>query len=215
MKKLNLRKKLFSFGLFIMMALPTVIFVGAGNVAKAQGRTATLREYVNKFNNYAKDCDSIKDQARPNAQQLKRCLTVAKDLRDKFAEFLADSDRFVQLVKNRNKWNAELDKLFYEQAAKQGVDAETIRYIKDAGGVRTGYEKAIKEASLLRGEFDIEIKELEALSKEKISSQNSFDQQAVTTSLSARGSKLRLLKKLVAVVADVLTVVCVATSLCS
>jgi hypothetical protein len=195
----NFWKMTLSLGLLISFVLPTV---GLANTRantlpaslKLAGKNDVLVKYGQLAAKYLVDCDDLDSQPRPSGAQLKRCLTIAKELRDKFTEFIATSDTLVKNIQNNKKWTKELDEQFEKIAVKNGLDAETVRDVKQSGGFRTFYQTNINELKASKGAIDAEIKELEVQTNEKASGQNQVFQK-ISYEPKAKARFLKVLKK--------------------
>lgn len=211
----NFWKMMLSFGLLISLILPTAGLANAKlNASPLRSRLAAdkrdeLVKYGQLAAKYVSDCEGLTDQARPSGERLKRCLTIAKELRDKFTEFNATLDTIIRNIKNGNKWTKELDEQFDKEATGRGIDAETINKVKQSSGVRAFLQENITVLKASKGDLDNEVKELEAKIQKNASTQNEIF-QTVSYKPAAEYSLGRgiTVGKIIKTVAIVLATVC-------
>ena len=119
------------------------------------------------------DCESLLSDAQPNGQRLKQCLTITKEMRDKFSSFTQAVGSFSSKIKNADKWTKELDEDFAQTAVKRGIDSKFVNSVKQSGGFRSFYEKNLGTLNQLKGELDEEIKTLEKLQSKSVAEERS------------------------------------------
>lgn len=102
---------------------------------------------------------------------MKKCLTIAKDLLDKFNGFRQAANSFSDKIKSAQKWTAELDEDIIKYAVKRGHDVKIINLIKQNGGLREFYEKNLNALSEVQYGLQDEIKTLEKLQSKSASAQ--------------------------------------------
>lgn len=220
MKYKNFLKMMAVFSLSVFLILPLAALANAKTTPPAASKQdRRFLEIVIRYGGlgikYIGDCGDVLEQQPPSGQRLRQCLTISEQLRDQFNEFLESSDALVRKIKNAGKWTNELDEKFNNEAARNGVDAETIRLVKQAGGFRAFYEKSITQLKASRGEFDREVKELEAAIRKNASTQNqSFQKVSFEPVAERRGSKLKAVLKVAKAIADGLTYLCTFTKFC-
>lgn len=149
----------------------------------------TILQFGKKFGEYfAADCDSLVEEARPNGQQLKRCLTLIKELRDKFGAFNQAVNSFPGKIKNAGKWTKELDEDFAQNAVKRGANSAIVDEANRNGGLRNFYEKNLGALNRLKVEMDAEIKTLENLQLKTALSRNLFGELLFVKASSQRNA---------------------------
>lgn len=124
-----------------------------------------LVEYAALLQGYARDCESLKNEPRPNGEQLKRCVTVAKSLLDKLEAFRHIAERLREKIKGIGKWTAELDEDFIKNGVRRGHDAKLVDYMRRNGGVRAVFDKNLGSLDQVKVGLREEIKILEELQK--------------------------------------------------
>jgi uncharacterized coiled-coil DUF342 family protein len=203
----NFWKTMLSFGLLVSLILPSA---SLANVKSKTPSNLVKNEIISRYNQlaakYLVDCDDLAAQTRPSGERLKRCLTIAKELRDKFAEFILTLDTLVKRIKGVKKWTNELDEQLLKESSKLGIDAETANDIRRAGGFRRFYESSIRELEFSKGELDLEVKELEA----KPASENQIFQKAsfVPTTEYKRVGRLKRILRIVKKIAVAILAAC-------
>ena len=217
----NLWKLTLSSALLVALVLPAAGLANPKTHVSpkaASDKKDVLAKYSQLAGKYLSDCEGLTEQVRPAGDRLKRCLTIAKELQDKLLEFVATLDTIVKNAKGAKRWTPELDQRFDRDAAKSGLDAETINLIRQSGGFRAFYEKSLGELRSSKVEADREIKVLETKIKETASaSQGVFFQTASFEPAGeySRGKKWEILLKVAKEVVKVIIAVCTNTDLCS
>lgn len=208
----NIQKMMLAFGLLVTLLLPGVGLVNAKTntlppAAKRVGNKDEILKFSKLADSFITNCSNLDNVPRPSGEQLKRCLTISKDLRDKMAAFQASLDSLVQVFKKKKAWGKEFDEKFIKVASKHGVDAETIQDIQKAGGLSVFYQTAVNELKASKSGLDLEIKELEVKVKESSAFQNHFFQQA-SFEQKSRKKLLRLIAKIAKKVAIAIIAAC-------
>lgn len=168
MEKINMAWKI-TMGFAVLLSLT----MGPATLANTRADTpkdAFVVQYDQLAAKYLTDCDNWDVDSRVSGEKLKRCLTVAKELRDKFDTFLQKLESQITKIKNAKKWTRQLDEAFEKNAAKLGVQSTVISRIKDKGGFRAYYDKSIIQAKPPKTEFAAEIEALEAAIQKSASS---------------------------------------------
>lgn len=149
--------------------------------------TDIMLQFGKKFGEYfAADCDSLINEARPDGQRLKKCLTITRDLRDRFGAFSQAVNSLPGKVKNAGKWTKELDEDFAQNAVKRGVNSAIVDEANRNGGVRVFYEKNLGALNRLKSEMEAEIKTMESLQSKAVSDRNSFGESLFVKAASRR-----------------------------
>lgn len=151
----------------IMMSFAVLLSLAMGpatlaNTGADTPKDAFVAQYDQLAAKYLTDCDNWDVDSRVSGEKLKRCLTVAKELRDKFDSFLQKLESQITKIKTAKKWTNELDEAFEKNAARLGVQSTVINRIKDKGGFRAYYDKSIVQAKPPKTDFAAEIEALEA-----------------------------------------------------
>jgi len=173
MKNRLFGKMMLSFAISVLLLLPSagLANVKAGSLHTPPSLVPVKDEVLDKYSQlaakYLTDCADL-DVSRPSGEKLKRCLTIVKELRDKFDGLLQRLESITGKVKKEKRWTKELDDEFEKNAAKGG-DSNLINQVKQQGGFRAFYQKSITELKGSKPKFDAEVEELE-----KESQQNAF-----------------------------------------
>jgi hypothetical protein len=178
----NIQKMLVAFGLMMTFLLPGASLVKAKtNTLPSSAKRVGNKDEILKFSKLADslitNCSNLDGVPRPSGEQLKRCLTISKELRDRMTAFLGSLDTLVQLFKNKKLWGKEFDERFIKVASQHGVDAETIQDIKRAGGLSLFYQNSVNDLRSSKSAIDAEIKELEAQVKSAAAVETNFFQK--------------------------------------
>lgn len=196
----NVQKMMLVLGLLVTLLLPGAGLINAKTnsltkSSKMFGNKDDIKQFAQLADSFIVNCSNLDNVPQPSGEQLKRCLTISKGLRDKMTAFLGSLDSLVQVFKRKKMWGKEFDEKFIKVAAQNGVDAETIQDIKRAGGLSVFYQNAVTELKASKSGIDAEIKELEAQINNKASA-SSQDKVFQKASFEKRASKLALLKKI-------------------
>lgn len=221
----NFWKMILSLGLLVTLILPSAGLANAKTNAPMipsrlfGDKSDALVKYGQLVAKYFADCNDLDKQERPSGEKLKRCLMIAKELRDRFTEFTSTLETLVKNIKNAKKWTKELDEQFNKEAAKFKIDAETIDNIRQAGGVRAFYQENLNVLKAFKGDLDIEVKNLETKIQKNASTQNQFFQTvsyapAAEHAEYKRAGLNRILNKVAKAAVDVAIAFCVATQVC-
>lgn len=110
----NFWRTMLSFGLLASMSLPPAslanVKADTPHIPLGLVKDAALDNYSQLAAKYLSDCDHLVDKKpRPSGEELKRCLTIIKELRDKFDGFTQRLTSITDKIKNEGKWTKELD----------------------------------------------------------------------------------------------------------
>ncbi len=216
---INYKKLTIGFGLLMTLIMPTF---GLANdktnslpsALRAVDSKDDLLKYGRNALDYTNNCAEIVNQPKPSGSQIKRCLTIAKELRDSLPGFLGNTESITKKMRDDKKWNKDFDVLFSKEAAKSGVDSETLADIKKAGGFRAFYEKSIAEIKASKDDLDKEIKELESKVKDSASINNNSVFQKASFSPNAAFIPWKLIGKVLYKVAVAVITACELAGYC-
>ncbi len=138
------------FGLVISFISPAALLAQDDKNPQINSEIRFLTDYGKLLSGYAKDCASLRDEPRPNAQQWKKCHTISKGLLDKLSNFRAILETLREKIKGVNKWNSELDAEITKNGVKLGLEQNLINLIEENGGLRSSYEKSFNALGQLR-----------------------------------------------------------------
>jgi peptidoglycan hydrolase CwlO-like protein len=211
MRNKFLWKMMLSFGLLVSLSLSTVGLAStrANSLYTAVGpvKDEVLNNYSQLAARYLKDCDDWDANSRASREELKRCLTIAKELRDKFDLFVQRVGSIADKVKSAKKWTKELDDKFEKNAARRGVDSKLINAVRQNGGFRQYYGNSLNELRSSKADFHAEIQALETAIQEKpassqIPSLQKISYVSTATTTSPLGARLANVVRMVRFVAD-------------
>lgn len=163
----NFCKLMLIFGLLASVSFPAagLTRATANDLDKpgfAIDKDVVVDQYSQLAAKYLKDCDRWDEGSRSSGAGLKRCLTIARELLDKFDGFVQRVESISSKAKNEKEWTKQLDDDFEKNAAKRGFDSSLINKVKQNGGFREHFQKRLNESKTVKSDFQAEIEALEA-----------------------------------------------------